>query len=89
MGFIDWYKEMQKRLKLINDENILIVKFEDFVNYNEKYINKICDFLKLSSVVSSSYNVELSKKNVYKFRYHKDKKEIQLIENHLKDYIKN
>ena len=87
IGFIDWYKEMQSRLKLINDENTLQIKFEDFVNYNKEYINIICD-LELSSNVKSIYNVELSKKNVYKFRYHKDR-EIQLIENHLKDYIKN
>tara|TARA_B100000963_G_C22639753_1_gene679782 strand:- start:1580 stop:2527 length:948 start_codon:yes stop_codon:yes gene_type:complete len=88
IGFIDWYKEMQSRLKLINDENTLQIKFEDFVNNNKEYINIICDFLELSSSVKSSYNVELSKKNVYKFHRHKDR-EIQLIENHLKDYIKN
>ena len=27
-GFIEWYGEMQRRLKLINDPNILIIKFE-------------------------------------------------------------
>ena len=88
MGFIDWYKEMQSRLKSINDENILQVRFEDFVNHNEKYI-RICDYLKLSNKVSSNYRAELSKKNVYKFQNYKDHKEIRLIEDYLKDFIYN
>ncbi len=89
MGFIDWYKEMQSRLKSINDENILQVRFEDFVNHNEKYIRIICDYLKLSNKVSSNYRAELSKKNVYKFQNYKDHKEIRLIEDYLKDFIYN
>ena len=89
MGFIDWYKEMQNRLKLIDDENIFQLRFEDFVNHNTKYIKIICDYLKLSDKVSSNYRVELSKENVHKFRKYKDQKEIRLIEDNLKDFIYN
>ena len=89
MGFIDWYKEMQNRLKSINDENILQVRFEDFVNHNKKYIRIICDYLNLSDKVESNYSAELSKKNIYKFKDCKDHKEIQLIEDNLKDFLYN
>tara|TARA_Y100000816_G_scaffold288838_1_gene274183 strand:- start:266 stop:1219 length:954 start_codon:yes stop_codon:yes gene_type:complete len=89
MGFVDWYKEMQSRLKSINDENILQVRFEDFVNNNKKYTKIICDYLNLSDKVESNYRAELSKKNVYKFKDYKDHKEIQLIEDNLKDFLYN
>ena len=87
MGFIDWYKEMQNRLKLISDENIFQVRFEDFVNNNSKYTKIICDYLKLSDKVSSSYRAELSKRNVHKFQKFKDQKEIRLIEDNLEEFI--
>ena len=29
-GFVDWYKEMQSRLKSINNPNIMLIQFEDF-----------------------------------------------------------
>ena len=89
MGFIDWYREMQNRLKSINDENILQVRFEDFVNHNKKYVGIICDYLNLSDKVGSNYSAELSKKNIYKFKDYKDHKEIQLIEDNLKEFLYN
>lgn len=87
MGFIDWYKEMQNRLKMIRNENILKIRFEDFVNDNENYQNIICNFLKISNKVNSDYKVNLSKKNIGKFKDKENKNKIQLIENHLKDFL--
>ena len=66
-GFIDWYKEMQRRLKLINDPNILFIRFEDYVKKNEKFTNILCNHLSLSPGVSSNYQPELSKKILESF----------------------
>ena len=33
-AFIDWYKEMKRRLEKINSSDILFIQFEDFVNNN-------------------------------------------------------
>lgn len=87
MGFIDWYKEMQNRLKIIRNENILKIRFEDFVTDNENYKNIICNFLKISNKVNSDYDVNLSKKNIGKFKDKENKNKIQLIEKHLKDFL--
>tara|TARA_B110000483_G_C18091511_1_gene502165 strand:- start:100 stop:1044 length:945 start_codon:yes stop_codon:yes gene_type:complete len=87
MGFIGWYKEMQRRLKLIKDKNVLIIKFENFVNYNKRYKKIICKHLKISNKIISSYKAELSQKNIGKFRKNLDRKDIKLIEKHLRDFI--
>ena len=86
-GFIDWYKEMQRRLKLISNPNILFIRFEDFVQKNEIFSNKLCNHMSLSSSVSSNYQADLSKKNIGKFRQLLAKNELQIIESHLGEYI--
>ena len=86
-GFIDWYKEMQRRLKLINNSNILFIRFEDFVKKNNFFLNTLCDHTSLSSSISSDYQPDLSKKNIGKFHQLLDKNELQIIESHLGEYI--
>jgi hypothetical protein len=86
-GFIDWYKEMQRRLKLINNSNILFIRFEDFVKKNNFFLNTLCDHISLSSSISSDYQPDLSKKNIGKFHQLLDKNELQIIESHLGEYI--
>ena len=88
-GFIEWYGEMQRRLNLINDPNILIIKFEDFVMDNEKSIKKICDHTAISLDIKSSYQSHLSKKNISKFSNFVLKNEIEKIEKVFKDYTFN
>ena len=86
-GFIGWYKEMQRRLKLINNSNILFIQFEDFVKKNEIFLNKLCNHLSISSSKSSSYQPDLSKKNIGKFHQLLTKNEIQIIESQLGEYV--
>ena len=88
-GFIEWYGEMQRRLNLINDPNILIIKFEDFVMDNEKSIKKICDHTAISLDIKSSYQSHLSKKNISKFSNFVLQNEIEKIEKVFKDYTFN
>ena len=86
-GFIEWYKEMQRRLKLVNEKNILFIRFEDFVKKNEEFTKLLCDHASLSLSVSSNYQPELSKKNIGKFHKILTRNEIEIIENRLAEYI--
>ena len=88
-GYIDWYNEMQRRLKLIDDPKILIVQFENFVKNNEKITKILCDHMSISSNTSSNYQSILSKKNIGKYNQLLLKSEIELIENRLGKYIFN
>jgi len=85
-GFIEWYAEMQRRLKLINDPNILIIQFEDFVMNNEESIKKLCEHLSISSNIKSTYQPNLSKKNICKFGDLILQNEIDKIERVFKEY---
>ena len=85
--FIDWYKEMQRRLKNINNSDLLFVKFEDFVNNNIKIVDTLCNHISLSSNINSNYEPKLSKKNIGKYQKLLSQKEIDIIESHLSKYI--
>jgi len=86
-GFIDWYKELQRRLKEINNPNILFLSFEDFVNKNEKMVSVLCEHFSITSNILSSYDPNLSKKNIEKYQKILSKKEIDTIESSLSEYI--
>ena len=88
-GFIEWYGEMQRRLNLINDPNILIVKFEDFVMNNEQSIKKLCEHTAISPDIKSTYQSNLSKKNICKFSNLVMQNEIEKIERVFKEYTFN
>ena len=86
-GFIDWYKEMQIRLKQINDPIILRLRFEDFVIKNKEVVNLLCDHLSLDPETLSNYQPNLSKKNIGKFQKILTEKEISNIEDNLSEYM--
>ena len=86
-GFIEWYKEMQKRLKSIKNPNILKIQFEDFVLKNKDFSDKLCNHMSISSKITSSYVPDSSKKNIGKFHKILSKNEIEIIESNLREFI--
>lgn len=87
LDFVDWYKEMQQRLKQIKDVKLLQIKFEDFIYKNDKMINVLCDHMSISLDILSNYQVELSKNNIGKYKKSLSQKELDFIEHHLSAYI--
>ena len=86
-GFIDWYREMKRRLRSINNPNILLIQFEDFVLNNKNFLDKLYNHMSISSKILSNYQPDLSKKNIGKFHQFLTKEEIQIIESNLGEYI--
>lgn len=86
-GFIDWYKEMQKRLEDINNPDVLILKFEDFVNNYKKNIEIVCNHVFLNKSLQSNYEPNLSKNNIGKYQNYLGEKEIDLIQSNLSKYL--
>ena len=85
--FIDWYKEMQERLKQFKDSNLLHFRFEDFVYDDKKNINTLCNHLSIDPKVTSNYQSDLSKKNIGKYKEFLSKEELKMIEYHLSEHI--
>jgi len=86
-GFIDWYKEMERRLKKIKNPIILRLRFEDFVNEHKETVDILCNHVSLNSKTVSSYEPNLSKKNIGKYKKILNQQEIDLIEHNLSEYI--
>jgi len=86
-GFINWYKELQKRIKKFENSIILKLKFEDFVNNNKKIVDNICRHISLDSKKLSNYDPNISKKNIGNFKKNLNQKEINTIENELSEYL--
>tara|TARA_B110000027_G_scaffold131176_1_gene155029 strand:+ start:166 stop:1119 length:954 start_codon:yes stop_codon:yes gene_type:complete len=86
-GFVEWYKEMRRRLERIKDPDLLHIRFEDFVEENFMLVEKLCKHLSLDSNIKSKYEPNLSKKNIGKYREFLSQKEIKIIERSLSEYI--
>jgi len=86
-AFVQWYKEMQRRIKKISDPIFLNISFEDFINQNKKNISLLCDHVSISADLNSTYKVEFSKINVGKYKRFLNKNEIEIIEDELSEYL--
>ena len=85
--FINWYKEMQRRLEQFKDTNLLQIRFEDFVYNNKNMIDVLCNHLSISPNNFSKYQAENSKKNIGKYKKLLNKDELYQIEHYLSEYI--
>ena len=94
--FCEWFLGCFNRLnfkKTIKNKKVLVVKFEDFVNDFNKENKKICNFLnikknyKLRKNSEILFNLEKSKKNLYKSKKFLTNYEYKLIEKKLKKYL--
>lgn len=87
--FINWYKEMLKRLDQFKDKNLLKITFEDFVYNNKNMIEVLCNHLSISSATFSKYQVDESKKNIGIYKEFLKKDELSQIEHHLSEFFFN
>ena len=78
---------MQRRLEKINNSDLLFIQFEDFVTNNIKMVDTLCNHTSILSNINSSYQPNLSKKNIGKYKKFLSAKEIDIIESHLSQYI--
>ncbi len=86
-GFIDWYKEMQQRLRQTDNPILLRLRFEDFVNKYNEMVNVLCNHVSINHKTASSYEPNLSKKNIGKYKKILSQQEIDVIESNLSEYI--
>jgi hypothetical protein len=86
-GFIDWYLEMVKRIKNVENNLLLKIKFEEFVTKHKEILDLICDHLLIDRTISSTYDPNLSFKNIGLYKKFLKKNEIDKIEKKLSGYI--
>lgn len=89
--FCEYYKRMRKSEIKTDSKKVLRVKFEDLIYNYDKELNKIKKFLNFKDSdhinKKSRFNPDLSIKNTQLFNNKKYKKEIQIIEKNLEEYL--
>ena len=78
-----------KRKKFIKKykNNILEIKLENFIKKFNLEKLKLKKFLNLKQGIKNSFNYEFSKNNVYKAKNFLSKKELNLIQKELSNYL--
>ena len=69
------------------DARVLEVNFEDFVLNNKQEIINVSNFLNLDSAVKSTYNSQISEKNIGKYKKLLRGNEIETIKRELSKWI--
>ncbi len=94
--FIKWFKKCYDNKnfkKNLRHKDILVINFESFVTNFDKENKKLCKFLKISSDyklkknTSNLFDINFSKKNLYKSKFNLTKNEFSLIKKNLKDFL--
>lgn len=94
--FCDWFLACfnNKNFEiLLKNKSILIIKFESFVNNFKRENERLCKFLNISQkfILRKNSDIEFdlqkSKKNIYKSKKNLTNFEYRLIKNKLKDYL--
>ena len=86
--FIDWYQSIISRIRSFkNAKNILLIKYENFIINHDSESKKLLKFLKIKKIEKNTFNIDDSRKNIYKADKVLTKKEKHLIETKLKKYL--
>ena len=85
--FVKWYRSIMEKIDLNEFEKIIHIKYENFFsNYKSEKI-KLCGELGIPAETNDKFNLENTKKNLFKFKDHLQSDEIELIDKELKEFI--
>ncbi len=86
--FVKWYdlimKDFYKSRKL---KNTIAIKYENFIINHNIERKKLLKFVKLKDLKSKNFNVNDSRKNIFKAKKYLSKREINIIEKKLNKYL--
>ena len=86
--FCEWYKNIMKNYNTVKESNLLIkIKYEKFINDYDNQSKKLCKFLSIKKLSKFDYNINISKKNLYKAKNNLTKSELNYISKKLKKFL--
>ena len=85
--FCEWYKNIMKNYNTVKESNLLIkIKYEKFINDYDNQSKRLCKFLSIKKLPKFDYNINISKKNLYKAKNNLTKSELNYICKKLKKF---
>tara|TARA_B100001250_G_scaffold254742_1_gene219173 strand:+ start:954 stop:1904 length:951 start_codon:yes stop_codon:yes gene_type:complete len=85
--FVKWYKLIWNKINFKELEDITQIKYENFFSNFISEKKKLCLKLNLDPNVEDNFNLEYTKKNLFKFKENLTQEEIKYIDEELKEYI--
>ena len=89
--FVEWYDYMIKKKNILSKKykkNIIELNYEKFLYNFDLESKKLNKFLRIDNKKNNNFNLENSKKNVYKAEKFLSKKDQDFIKKKLKKYLK-
>ena len=78
---------MSQKINTIEIGKIIHIKYENFFSDFKNEKNKLCKELEISSKIKDNFDLDHTKKNLFKFKDNLKNEEIEFINKELKDYI--
>ncbi len=85
--FVQWYKKIMEMVNKEEFNKVFHIKYEDFFSNFDSEKNKLCKLLKIPENESDNFNLEYTKKNLFKYKDNLSVEEINYINKNLKDFI--
>ena len=81
--FVKWYKELSNKISNVDYKNVIQIKFEDFFqNFNEEK-NKLSLKLEIDTNCKDNFDINYTKRNLFKFQKNLSSSEIKFIDDNL------
>lgn len=91
LEFVKWYKWYAERYLSVNNKDLLLIRFEDFVLNYDKVSKEITKFigLPLTKQIKKNafFNPDISKNNIGIYKTYEDQNAIEYIAKNLKKYL--
>ncbi len=85
--FVKWYRSIMNKIDKNEFKKIIHIKYENFFSNFESEKNNLCSKLDIEVEIKNEFNLEHTKKNLFKFKDNLKSEEIEYINRELKEFI--
>lgn len=85
--FVKWYKLIMRKIKIDKSDNIIQIKYENFFLDFQNQKRLLCSKLNLDPNINDNFDLDFTRKNLFKFEEKLSDKEREFIDNELKEYV--
>ena len=85
--FVKWYKAIMKNASFNENSKITHIKYENFFSDFDNQKKILCSKLNLDPNIRDNFDLEFTKKNLFKFEKNLSDSEKEFIDDQLKDYV--
>jgi hypothetical protein len=85
--FVKWYKSVMEKVNFSENNNVIHIKYENFFLDFENQKKLLCSKLNLDPNINDNFDLDFTKKNLFKFEKKLSHNEREFIDSELKEYV--